>query len=126
MPRFSLAQDTPPALQCPPGEPRDPAERPGVSQNFAFIAYAPGAGTSNASVGMSATTGVALTANAKYAFTGSGKFFFRFGAAAVAAATTDLWLPADTIGVFDTAPGREYVSFLSASGTITVTFVKVS
>jgi len=97
-----------------------------VSQNFAFTSYAPGAGTSNASVGTSATTGVALTANSKYAFVGSGKFFIRFGDSAVAAATTDLWLPADTIGTFDTHPGYDYVSFYSASGTITVSYVKVS
>jgi len=98
-----------------------------VSQNFAFISYAPGAGTSNASVGTAATTGVALTASTKYAFIGSGKFFIRFGSStAVAAATTDLWLPADTIGVFDTHAGYEYVSFYSASGTITVTYAAVS
>lgn len=98
-----------------------------MAQNFAFISYAPGVGTSNASVGTSATTGAALTANAKYAFIGSGKFFIRFGSdSTVAAATTDLWLPADTIGVFDTTSTSNYVSFYSASGTITVSYVKVS
>ena len=98
-----------------------------MSQNFAFVSYGPGAGTSNASVGTSATTGV-LVAQGKYAFVGSGKFFIRFGTStAVAAATSDLWLPADTIGVFDTTTGvSDYVSFYSASGTITVTFARVS
>jgi len=97
-----------------------------VSQNFAFTAYAPGAGTSNASVAQSATTGVNVP-QGKYAFIGSGKFFIRFGSStSVAAATTDLWLPADTIGVFDTHPGSDYVSFYGNSGTITVTFARVS
>ena len=97
-----------------------------MATNSGFIAYGPGAGTANASVGTSATAGASLNGFGKYAFIGSGKFFIRFGAdSTVAAATTDLWLPADTMGVFDVKPNASFVSFYSASGTITVTFAKV-
>ena len=48
--------------------------------NSAFLAYGPGAGTSNASVTAAATTGVNVPTG-KYAFIGTGKFFIRFGTA---------------------------------------------
>jgi hypothetical protein len=95
-----------------------------VAQNFAFSAYGPGAGTS-ASVS-TVTAGAQLTGT-RYAFIASGKCFIRFGVdASTNAATTDVWLATDVPLVFDILPTRNFVSFLSASGTVTVTYASVS
>jgi hypothetical protein len=102
-----------------------PAERLAVSQNFAFTSYAPGAGTG--STVSTVTAGVSLTVNARYAFQASGKCFIRFGPDTSTNATTgDLWLPTDQPFVFDTRPGYSFVSFLSASGSVTVSYARIS
>ncbi len=93
-----------------------------MGTNYSVDAYGPGPGTA-VSVSGTGSTPVELTGK-RYAFIATAKtnIVFVASTAGTVAAATDLWMPADTVYVFDVIPSLRFVSFFSAAtGTLVYT-----
>ena len=90
-----------------------------MADNYALQAYGPGAGTT-VNVTNSPSTGVQLTADARYRFITTAKTYIRFGASAAvaASATTDLWIPPDVAVDYVVKPGASFVSFVTGTTSV--------
>lgn len=95
-----------------------------MSQNFATSVYGPAAGTT--STVSSASSAVDLSAFTRVAFYASAKAHIVFGGSNAAATTNDLPLVANTVVVYDIAPGRAWFSVVADTGSITLTWAPVS